>query len=114
MNMKRDYNSIAEGERYFDKKIDVPIGIGILDISRDIPNHFVRERCFHMTYWMVNQSLKKDLCYYVGFNHSIKILLETSKQQGHKICIIIAQGMMAPRLYKILEKSLIYYKQNKE
>lgn len=111
----RDYNSISEGERYFDNsQVNVPVSVGMLDISRDIPNHFVRERCFDMTYWMINQSVKQNLCGYLGFNHSVKNLLENSKRRGDKICIILAQGMMAPRLYRIISKAVKYYKENQD
>ena len=111
--MKRDHNSIAEGERYFDNsQIDVPVGIAMLDISRDIPNHFVRKRCFDMTYWMLNQSCKQNLCSYRGFNHKVSELLRASKDAGDKVCIIAAQGLMAPKLYKIISKTVKYYKQN--
>ena len=109
----RDHNSITEGERYFDiKDIDVPVGIGMLDISRDIPNHFVRKRCFDMTYWMLNQSVKQDQCSYRGFNHKVSSLLQASVDAGDKVCIIAAQGLMAPKLYKIIRKTVNYYKQN--
>jgi len=109
----RDHNSITEGERYFDiKDINVPIGVGMLDISRDIPNHFVRKRCFDMTYWMLNQSVKQDQCSYRGFNHKISSLLQASVDAGDKVCIIAAQGLMAPKLYKIIRKTVNYYKQN--
>lgn len=111
--MIRDYNSILEGERYFDSsQVDIPIGVCMLDISRDIPNHFVRERCFDMTYWMINQSVKQNLCEYRGFDHSVRSLILESKNRGDKVCIILAQGMMAPRLYRILSKTANYYKQN--
>lgn len=109
----RDHNSIAEGERYFDiKDIDVPIGVGMLDISRDIPNHFVRKHCFDMTYWMLNQSVKQDQCSYRGFSHKVSSLLQASLDAGDKVCIIAAQGLMAPKLYKIIRKTVNYYKQN--
>lgn len=109
----RDHNSITEGERYFDiKDIDVPIGVGMLDISRDIPNHFVRKRCFDMTYWMLNQSVKQSQCAYRGFNHKVGSLLQASLDAGDKVCIIAAQGLMAPKLYKIIRKTVNYYKQN--
>jgi hypothetical protein len=109
----RDHNSITEGERYFDiKDIDVPIGVGMLDISRDIPNHFVRKRCFDMTYWMLNQSVKQDQCSYRGFNHKVSSLLQASVDAGDKVCIIAAQGLMAPKLYKIIRKTVNYYKHN--
>ena len=111
--MTRDHNSITEGERYFERNtIDTSIGVGILDISRDIPNHFVRKRCFDMTYWMVNQSVKLNLCKYRGATHNVKQLLQDSKDAGDEICVIAAQGLMAPKLYKIIHKTVQYYKDN--
>jgi len=109
----RDHNSISSGERYFESsEITVPVGLAMLDISRDIPNHFVRRRCFDLTYWMINQSIKLGLGSYRGFNHSVAELLEASLAAGDKMCIILAQGLMAPRLYKIIRNSVEYFKQN--
>jgi hypothetical protein len=109
----RDWNSISSGERYFEPdNYTGVVGVGMLDISRDIPNHFVRKRCFDMTYWMINQSVKLRLCGYRGFHHQIEDLLEQSYQRGDKLCIILAQGMMAPRLYKIISNSIEYHKNN--
>jgi hypothetical protein len=111
----RDHNSLSDGERYFDtSRIDIPIGIGILDISRDIPNHFVRKRCFEMTYWMINQSIKQNLCEYRGFYSSVKSILQKSLESKDTICIIVSQGMMAPKLYKFVSKAAKYYKTNKD
>jgi len=107
-----DHNSLIANERYFENTNDISIGIGILDISRDIPNHFVRKRCFDMTYWMVNQSCKQNLCYYRGFDAKIENLLNLSIEAGDKICIIAAQGLMAPKLYKIIKKSQKYLLDN--
>lgn len=109
----KDYNSISESDRYFDSSlIDISIGVGILDLSRDITNVFVRKKSFDMTFWMVNQSLYQGLCTYSGFNYNVKHLLNQSIRNGNKICIILAQGMMAPKLYRILKKTAEYYKDN--
>ena len=111
----RDYNSIASGERYFDpSNITVSVGLAMLDISRDIPNTFVRQRCFDLTYWMINQSTKKQLADYRGFHHSVAELLERSLEAGDKVCVILAQGLMAPRLYKIISNVVNYYKQHSD
>ena len=111
----RDYNSIASGERYFDPSdITVSVGLAMLDISRDIPNTFVRQRCFDLTYWMINQSTKKQLADYRGFHHSVAELLERSLTAGDKVCVILAQGLMAPRLYKIISNVVNYYKQHSD
>ena len=109
----KDYNSITDGERYFDpSKISISIGVGILDLSRDIPNTFIRKKTFDMTYWMVNQSYYQGLCTYSGFHSNVSQLLNESIKNGNKICVILAQGMMAPRLYRILNKTVEYCKKN--
>lgn len=107
----KDYNSISD--RYLDNlDVDVSIGVGILDISKDINNHFVRKKTFDITYWMVNQSLKQDLCTYSGFDYSLKNILNRSIENNNTICVVISQGMMAPKLYRILSKTVEYYKKN--
>ncbi len=109
----KDYNSISGDERYFDSsRISISIGVGILDLSRDIPSDFVRKKTFDMTYWMVNQSYYQGLCTYSGFNYKVSNILNESIKNGNKICIILAQGMMCPRLYRILSKTVDYYKQH--
>lgn len=107
----RDYNSISDN-RYFDpSQVDVKVGVGILDISRDIHNTFVRKKTFDMTYWMVNQSVNQGLCSYRGCDHKISTILTASLEAGDSICIVMAQGLMATRLYKIISKSVKYFEQ---
>lgn len=109
----RDYNSISDHDRYFDSsKISTSIGVGILDLSRDILNPFIRKKSFDMTFWMINQSYSQGLCTYSGFHYKVSHLLNESINKGNKICIIMAQGMMAPKLYRILKKTSEYYKNN--
>ena len=106
----KDYNSLSDSDRYFDSsQIETSIGVGILDLSRDITNNFVRKKTFDLTFWMINQSLHQNLCTYSGFNYSVKHLLNQSIQNGNKVCIILAQGIMAPKLYRILKKTSEYY-----
>jgi len=109
----KDYNSISDRHLY-SSEIDVSIGVGILDISRDINNQFIRKKTFDMTYWMVNQSLEQGRCTYSGFDHNLKKLLNQSIENNNKICIIMAQGMMAPKLYRIISKTSEYFKKNPE
>ena len=109
----KDYNCLEEGERYFDTSIvDKKISVGILDISRDIFNDWVSKRTFDMTYWSVNQCYTKNLCDYCGYNTSVKQLLESADSQGSEIAIILAQGIMAERLYKIIDHVNKYSKNN--
>ena len=108
----KDWNSITV-DRYFDDiRFDVKIGVGILDISRDIPSHLVRKRSFDMTYWMVNQSLKLGICHYRGFKSKVSELLTTAIEEGDDLCIIVAQGLMAHRLAEIVSRCAEYYKSN--
>jgi hypothetical protein len=111
--MKRDHNCLLENERYFDPaNVTVKVGVGMLDISRDIPNHFVRRKCFDMTYWSINQSAKQLLCSYRGFSHSVNHILTASLDAGDEVCIIAAQGLMINRMYKIISQSVEYHKNN--
>jgi hypothetical protein len=109
----KDYNSLADGERYFNpEEVQAKVSIGMLDISRDIDNEFIRKRCFDISYWMINQSVKLGLASYVGFHHRVEFLLEEGLKAGNQICIVLSQGMMAPRLYKIISKSVKYFEAN--
>lgn len=107
----RDWNSITY-DRYLDDKLQRNIGLGILDISRDIPSEFVRKRTFDMTFWMINQCLKIGLGTYRGYSCSVHELLENSLNKGDDLCVIQAQGMMSLRLGYILEKSVNYFRDN--
>ena len=108
----RDWNSITY-DRYLDHyKLDIPVGLGILDISRDIDSEFVRKRSFDMTFWMTNQSLKMGYGTYRGFNDKVEDILEESLSKGDQICIIQCQGMMSLRLAHIISTSVNYFKNN--
>jgi hypothetical protein len=114
MTQVRDWNSVSTGERYFEVSTSsiAKVGIGMLDLTRDIPNEFIRKRTFDMTFWMLNQSLQINLCKYRGFSDSVKKLLDDSFTAGDDICIIVAQGMMFPKLYKFITKAVDYFKNN--
>lgn len=107
----RDYNCLMSDERYFDQTVNAKVGVGMLDISRDIPSEFIRKQTFDMTYWMINQSVKLSLCKYRGFSHRVSDILENSLANGDDICIIMAQGLMAQRLYKIIKRATLYFQQ---
>jgi hypothetical protein len=108
----RDWNSIVV-DRYFDDiKMDVRIGVGILDISRDIPSHLVRKRSFDMTFWMINQSLKLSICGYRNFHVKVSEILEESIAAGDELCVVMCQGMMALRLAEMIRRFSEYYKSN--
>lgn len=100
----KDYNSLDNSERYFDTdSIAYNIGVGMLDITRDIANEWVAKRCYDLTYWMINQSIIQNLCTYGGYHKSVKAIIEEAESNGSEVAIILAQGMMAQRLYKILK-----------
>lgn len=108
----RDWNSITY-DRYLDSEENSkPIGLGILDISRDIDSEFVRKRTFDMTFWMINQSLKMNFGNYRGYSDKVESILEDSLEAGDEICIIQCQGMMSLRLAHIISLSYEYFKEN--
>ena len=74
----RDWNSITYDRYIDDNRLSTPIGLGILDISRDIDNEFLRKRTFDMTFWMVNQCLKRGFGSYRGFHEKVEDILEES------------------------------------
>ena len=108
----RDWNSITVDRYFEDNKLATPVGLGILDISRDIDSEKVRKRSFDMTFWMINQSLKMGSGSYRGFDESVENILEKSLQSGDEICIIQCQGMMSFRLAHIITESIEYFKQH--
>ena len=68
----KDWNSVSV-DRYYDTlNLGNEVAIGILDISRDIPDKFVQKRCFDMTYFYINRMAKMGYCKYVGFNNNVK------------------------------------------
>jgi hypothetical protein len=110
----RDWNSITY-DRYLNTYKDtLNVGFGILDISRDIDNEFLRKRTFDMTFWMINQSLKMNMGHYRGFSDSVKQLLTDSIENGDEICIIQCQGMMSLRLAHIVSNSVTYFRENSD
>lgn len=108
----RDWNSITVDRYFDDKKTSVPVGLGILDISRDINSALVRKRTFDLTFWMTNQCLKMGVGSYRGFDEKVESILEASLQHGDEICIIQCQGMMSLRLAHIVTLSCEYFKNN--
>ena len=108
----KDWNSITVDRYFDDNKAKYPMGLGILDISRDIPSKKIRKRSFDMTFWMINQSLKMDMAVYRGFDEQVENILETSLAAGDEFCIIQAQGMMSFRLAHIITQSVEYFRAN--
>lgn len=108
----RDWNSITHDRYLSDNKLDTPVGLGILDITRDIDSELIRKRTFDMTFWMINQSLKMGFGSYRGFYDKVEIILNESLLAGDEICIVQCQGMMSIRLAHIISLSINYFKNN--
>ena len=108
----KDWNSVSV-DRYYDTlNLGNEVAIGILDISRDIPDKFVQKRCFDMTYFYINRMAKMGYCKYVGFNNNVKTILEKAIKQDKKYCMIAAQGLLLTRGASLLDQSLSYAKNN--
>lgn len=110
----KDWNSITVDRYFDDNKLGTNVGLGILDISRDIDSELVRKRSFDMTFWMVNQSLKLGFGYYRGFDEKVEEILSRSLDAGDEICIVQCQGMMSLRLAHIISTSAEHFKQHPE
>ena len=108
----KDWNSLSVDRYYEDLSNNNEVGIGILDISRDIESKFVSKRTFDMTYFYVNRMLKMKLASYVGFDSSVKQLLENAIQKDKKYCMIACQGLLLFRGPSLVTKSLEYAKDN--
>lgn len=106
----RDWNSIIQDRYELKENLPSNVGLGILDISRDISSEVVRKRSFDMTFWMCNQYLKNNqTASYIGFDDKVENLLEKSLQNGDDLCVIQAQGMMSLRLFRIIERAISYF-----
>ena len=78
----KDWNSVSV-DRYYDTlNVGNEVAIGILDISRDIPDRFVQKRCFDMTYFYINRMIKMGYCKYVGSSNSVKTILENATNEN--------------------------------
>jgi len=51
----KDWNSLSVDRYYEDMSSHSDVGIGILDISRDIESNFIAKRTFDMTYFYIKQ-----------------------------------------------------------
>lgn len=108
----KDWNSISIDRYYQDINIDTKIGIGILDLGRDISSHMVRKRSFDMTFFYINRMLKMGLCSYRGFETKVKTILENSLNAGDSYCMIAAQGLLLFRGPSLAVMSSKYAKEN--
>lgn len=110
----RDWNSITHDRYLEDNKLSTPVGLGILDISRDIDQEFLRKRTFDMTFWMINQCLKNGAGSYRGYHDKVEDILEESLAKGDELCLIQCQGMMSIRLQHIITLGIQYFERNPE
>ena len=81
-----DWNSLSVDRYYEDLNSNNEVGIGILDISRDIDNDFVAKRTFDMTYFYINRMIKMNLCSYVGRYTTVSQILEKFSATKCRIC----------------------------
>ena len=110
----KDWNSITVDRYYENINIENKVGIGILDISRDIPNKFLQKRTFDMTYFYINRMIKMGLCSYVGMHKTVKEILELSIIEGKQYCMIACQGLLLFRGPSLITQSLEYAEKNKD
>ena len=111
--MSEDWNSITV-DRYWDRQGNTSndIGIGILDISRDISSSVVQKRCFDMTYFYINRMVKMGICKYLGFENTVEKILESADNAGKKYCLIACQGNLLFRGPTIINLTLKYIEEN--
>tara|TARA_E500000178_G_scaffold338245_1_gene378331 strand:+ start:3096 stop:4565 length:1470 start_codon:yes stop_codon:yes gene_type:complete len=110
----KDWNSITIDRYYEDLKIDNRVGIGILNINRDINNTWLQKRCFDMTYFYINRMIKMGMCSYVGFHKTVEEILEQSLQKNKDFAMIACQGLLLFRGPSLITQSLNYYDNNKD
>lgn len=108
----RDWNSITIDRHFGEVDPQSLIGVGILDISRDIDSEVVCKRTFDMTFWMINQSLKMGYGTYRGFKEKVEDILEESINAGDDICLIQCQGMMSHRFSHMITLGRDYFQKN--
>lgn len=107
-----DWNSLSVDRYYEDLNSNNEVGIGILDISRDIDNEFVAKRTFDMTYFYINRMIKMNLCSYVGRHTTVSQILENAIAQDKKYCMIACQGLLLYRGPSLVQKSVAYAQNN--
>jgi len=108
----KDWNSITVDRYYENLNIDNKVAIGILDISRDIPNKFLQKRTFDMTYFYINRMLKMGICNYVGFHNKVETILEEALAKGKDYAMIACQGLLLYRGPSLVQKSVEYAEKN--
>ena len=107
-----DWNSLTVDRYYEDLNSNNEVGVGILDITRDIDNEFVAKRTFDMTYFYINRMIKMNLCSYVGRHKTVKEILENAIIEGKKYCMVACQGLLLYRGSSLVQKSVAYAENN--
>lgn len=108
----KDWNSITIDRYYSDLRPLCRVGIGILDIRRDISDTHISKRSFDMTYFYINRMIKMGLCNYRGFETSVKSILEESFNAGDEYCMIACQGLLLFRGPSLIVQSQDYASKN--
>lgn len=105
-----DRSSLLADERFFDSdSVTISVGVGILDVGRDINDEFVRKKTFDLTLWSINQCLSRSICSYVGYHCDVEKILENCEAD---VCLILCQGIISQRLHKIIKYASDYYNNN--
>lgn len=110
----KDWNSITVDRYYDNLNLNNNVGIGILDISRDISNKFVQKRSFDMTYFYINRMIKVGMCSYLGFYNKVETILEEAIKKNKDYAMIAAQGLLLFRGPSLIQISLEYAEKNKD
>ena len=108
----KDWNSITADRYYENLNLDNRVGVGILDISRDIPNATVQKRSFDMTYFYINRMLKMGMCNYVGFHKRVETILEEALAKDKEFAMVACQGLLLFRGPSLVQQSVEYAENN--
>lgn len=108
----KDWNSITIDRYYSDLKPSCRVGIGILDIRRDISDDHISKRSFDMSYFYINRMIKMGLCRYRGFKTSVKQILEESLKNQDEYCMVACQGLLLFRGPSLIIQSQEYANKN--
>ena len=108
----KDWNSITVDRYYENLSIENNVGVGILDISRDITNSTVQKRTFDMTYFYINRMIKMGMCSYVGFHNRVETILEEALSADKEFAMVACQGLLLHRGPSLLQQSVEYAENN--
>ena len=110
----KEVNSITV-DRYYESIMPAAdVGIGILDISRDIPNATIQKRTFDMTYFYINRMMRMGLVRYLGQHLTVDEILEAAAKQNLPYCMVACQGLLLFRGPSLVTQSRQYAERNPE